>query len=161
MEDLSSTLAGLLNGRTAFVGIGNTDRGDDGLGVRLAEALRDAGLDHVLIADTTPENYAAALARERYDTVILLDAVRSGGEPGSVILMEASGVRSAFPQVSTHRLSLGTLAGIFTSGNETKVWLLGICPASIKTGRGLSGAVRQTVGVLAGLIAAAKGAGHA
>ncbi len=160
MEDLSSTLVDLLAGRTAFVGIGNTDLGDDGLGIKLAETLRGAGIGNVLVADTTPENHAAALGREHYDTVIFLDAVHSGGEPGSVILMEASAISSAFPQVSTHKLSLGTLARIVASGNTTKVWFLGVCPASVEAGKDLSGVVRQTVGILAGLIAGAKKRGR-
>lgn len=160
MEDLSSTLADLLSGRTAFVGIGNTDRGDDGLGIRLAETLRCAGVDNVLIAGTTPENHVAALAKGHYDTVIFLDAVHSGAEPGSVILMEASRMRSVFPQVSTHKLALGTLARMVASGNTTKVCLLGVCPASVEAGRDLSGVVRQTVGILTGLITGVKRAGH-
>jgi hydrogenase maturation protease len=160
VEDFSSTLAELLTGRTVFVGIGNTDRRDDGLGIRLAETLRDAGLKSVLIAGTTPENHAMALAAGHYDTVIFLDAVLSAGPPGSVMLMEASKIKSVFPQVSTHRLSLGTLAGMVASGNGTRVWLLGVCPASIDAGTDLSGVVKQTVRILTDLITAAKRPGQ-
>ena len=156
MEDISSTLAEVLTGRTAFLGIGNADRGDDGLGVRLAEALRKAGVENVLIAGTTPENDVTALRNGQYETVIFLDAVLSGAEPGSVMLLDAARVKSAFPQVSTHKYSLGTLAGIVGSGTGTKVWLLGVRPASTETGTALSGAVEETLRMLIELILSSK-----
>jgi hydrogenase maturation protease len=160
MDDFSSVLAVVLRGRTAFVGIGNIDRGDDGLGVRLAEALRDVGLENVLIAGTTPENHVAALADGQYDAVIFLDAVPSAGKPGTVVLIGASEIRSVFPQVSTHKFSLGTLACIVESGNGTKVWLLGVCPASINMGTSLSGTVKETVKTLTELITVTKTGGR-
>jgi len=156
MEDISSTLAEVLTGKTAFLGIGNTDRGDDGFGVRLAEALGGAGLENVLIAGTTPESHVTALGNGRYETVVFLDAVLSDGEPGSVVLMDAAEIRSGFPQVSTHKYSLGTLAEIIRSGKGTKVWLLGVCPASTEMGGALSGAVKESLRMLTELIPLAK-----
>jgi len=156
MEDISSTLAEVLTGKTAFLGIGNTDRGDDGFGVRLAEALEEAGLENVLIAGTTPEIYAIVLGNGKYDTVLFLDAVFSGAEPGSVVLMDAAEIRSGFPQVSTHRYSIGTLAEIIRSGKGTKVWLLGVSPASTEMGGALSGAVKESLRMLTELIPSAK-----
>jgi hydrogenase maturation protease len=155
MEDFSSVLGEVLRGKTAFLGIGNTDRGDDGLGVRLAEAIRDAGVENVFIGGTTPENDVTAV--EKYDTVVFLDAVLSRGEPGSVVLMEATEIKALFPQVSTHKVSLGTLAGIVSAGRGTKVWLLGVRPVSMGIGTHLSETVKETLSVLSGLIAAAKG----
>ncbi len=157
MEDISSTLARVMTGRTAFLGIGNTDRGDDGFGVRLAEALGEAGLENVLIAGATPENYMTVLGSGQYDTVLFLDAVFTGAEPGSVVLMDATKIKSAFPQVSTHKYSLGTLAGVIGSGTKTRVWLLGVCPASTKICTPLSGAVKETLRMLTELIPLAKG----
>ena len=158
MQDISSALTRVLTGRTAFMGIGNTDRGDDGLGVRLAEALMDAGVENVMIAGTTPENHVIQLRDGHYDTVVLLDAVLFGAEPGSVTLMDAAEIKSACPQVSTHKLSLGTLAEIVRSGNGTSVWLLGVRPMSIEPRMELSEDARKTVRMLTGLITAAKSA---
>ena len=156
MEDISSTLAEVLRGRTAFLGIGNTDRGDDGFGVRLAEALGEAGVENVLIAGATPENYMTVLEKGQYDSVVFLDAVFSSTEPGSVVLMDAAEIRSVFPQVSTHKYSLGTLAGVIGSATGTRVWLLGVCPASTKMGTPLSGEVKETLSMLIELIPSAK-----
>jgi len=156
MEDISSTLAEVLRGRTAFLGIGNTDRGDDGFGVRLAEALGEAGVENVLIAGSTPENYMTVLEKGQYDSVVFLDAVFSGAEPGSVVLMDAAQIKSAFPQVSTHKYSLGILAGVIGSAIGTRVWLLGVCPASTKMDTPMSAAVKETLRMLIELLPSAK-----
>ncbi|HVP81095.1 MAG TPA: hydrogenase maturation protease [Thermodesulfobacteriota bacterium] len=157
MGDIFSTLAQVLIGRIAFLGIGNADRGDDGFGVKMGEALREAGLENVVIAGTTPESHVTTLGDGRYQTVVFLDAVLSDGEPGSVMLMDAAEIKSAFPQVSTHKYSLGTLATIVRSGNGTKVWLLGVRPASTEVGAGLSGAVEETLRMLTEVITSARG----
>ncbi len=156
MDDISSTLAEALAGRTAFLGIGNVDRGDDGFGVKLAEALREAGLENVSIAGATPENHVAALGNGRFEAVFFLDAVLSDAEPGAVVLMDATEIKSAFPQVSTHKVSLGTLAGVVGSGTGTKVWLLGVRPASTEMGTFLSGPVRETLRMLTELVPSVK-----
>jgi hydrogenase maturation protease len=156
VEGLSSAFAGLMTARTAFLGIGNTDRGDDGLGVRLAEDLREAGVENVFVAGTTPENYVTVLGSADYDTVVFLDALRWGGQPGSVILMDATEIKSAFPQASTHKISLGTLAASIRSWSGGKVWLLGVCPVSVRTGEELSGPVKETLRSLKQLITAAR-----
>jgi hydrogenase maturation protease len=156
MDDVSSSLAEVIRGRTAFVGIGNTDRGDDGLGVRLAESLREAGVEDVVIAGTTPENHVTGLAKRHYDTVVFFDAIGAGSSPGSVILLDAAEMRAKFPQVSTHNLSLGTLARLVQSESETRVWLLGVQPVSTDMGTRLSGVVEKSLAALTRLITQAK-----
>ena len=155
-DEISSTLLEILKGKTAFLGIGNTERGDDGFGVALAESLRDAGVEHVLVGGTTPENYLVLLWDGHFDTVVLIDAVLSEGEPGSVVLMEGNKIKSLFPEVSTHRFSLGTLAEIIESEGRTRAWLLGVVPREIETGSELSRNVKETLVILVELITEAK-----
>jgi len=151
-KDLNTLLHETLTGRTALVGIGNVDLGDDGFGVRLAEALADAGLLEVLIAHTVPENHIATLAYGGYDHVVFLDAVNAGTEPGWVFFLDAGEIRSHFPQVSTHKLTLGTLARLIEAESSTRVWLLGIQPATLKQGTGLSDPVARTLNLLKTLL---------
>jgi hydrogenase maturation protease len=139
-----------LTGRVCLVGIGNTDLGDDGLGVKLAEAVRTAGHADVVIAETTPESWIRT-ASFGFDNVLLLDAVQLGAEPGGAVLLDASQIESRFPQVSTHKLSLGLLAKLLQSYGP-RVWLLGVQPETLKQGAGLSAPVAKTVEALQKLL---------
>jgi len=151
-RNLKEELRERLAGRTALVGIGNVDLGDDAVGVRLAERLQRAGFPSAMMAGTAPENIAGALVRGNYDHVVFLDAVDFGAAPGSVVLMDATEIKSKFPQVSTHKISLGMTARVIESESQTRVWLLGVQPASLRTGLEMSGPVKQTLKLLAGLL---------
>lgn len=151
-HDLREELRAATAGRTAFVGIGNTDLGDDALGVRLAEQLQRAGVSTAVVAGTVPENIAGVLSRGGYDNVVLLDAVDFNAAAGSVVLMNASEIEARFPQVSTHKISLGMTARVIESESRTRVWLLGVQPESLRTGSEMSEPVKQTLKLLAGLL---------
>lgn len=151
-RDLKEELRDAMAGRTALVGIGNTDLGDDALGVRLAEELQRAGISTAVVAGTVPENIAGVLARGGYNNVVFMDAVDFGAAPGSVVLMDATEIQSRFPQVSTHKISLGMTARVIESENRTRVWLLGVQPMSLRTGSEMSEPVKQTLKLLGGLL---------
>jgi hydrogenase maturation protease len=149
---LREDLRAALPGRVATVGVGNPDLGDDGAGVRLAEALAARGVPDVLAAERTPERWLGRLAGERFEAILFLDAVDAGLPAGDVLLMDAATIQARFPQVSTHRLSLGVLARLLETEGGTRVVLLGIQPASLALGAGLSTAVGRTLQSLADLL---------
>ena len=157
MNNLPQQLARILQGRAAVVGVGNVARGDDGVGVRLAELIRElrlplAGL-RVVVAGSSPERILTALSGGEFAHVLFLDAVEFGGEPGAVILLDSAGMIARWPQISTHQLSLGLLAQMIEAGGATKAWLLGVQPASLSTGAGLSPKVQAAAELLADLFA--------
>jgi hydrogenase 3 maturation protease len=152
MPDLQQELRSRLTGRIVIVGIGNTELGDDALGVRLAEALNRAGGVEVVIAGTVPENFVGKIAKGAFDNVLFLDAVEMGSGPGSVALMNAGEIRSRFPQISTHKFSLGTLAQIIATESKAQVWLLGVQPASLALAAPLSEPVKTTMALLGDLL---------
>ena len=143
-----AVLAEALNGKTGFVGIGNTDRGDDGFGVRLAQALAARGVPDVAIAALTPENSISSLIKGGFDNLMFLDAVETGAAAGSVVFLHAADIKNRFPQISTHKISLGTLARIIERESSARVWLLGIQPAALRDGTGLSDAAQITLELL-------------
>lgn len=147
-----------LEGPVAWVGIGNVDRGDDGFGVRLAEALAQDGCTRVVAAGTTPENRVEELAASGCAHVVLLDAAGFEGEPGSAVFLDAAALEARFPQVSTHTLSLGLLARMIAARGP-RVWLLGVRPLAVAPGTGLSEPVRRSVELLRTLVAGALGVG--
>jgi hydrogenase 3 maturation protease len=154
MPELRQQLEHCLAGRVCFLGLGNPDYGDDGLGIRLSEMLCHAGMANVLTAGITPERHLATLARQRFEHVVFLDAVEFGGAPGSVVFLDAGAIAARFPQVSTHKISLGLLAQ-WAEANGMKAWLLGVEPESLKPspeGQPLTAAIRVTLEALSALL---------
>ena len=70
--------------------------------------------------------------------------------PGTAVLLDADEMVSRFPQISTHKISVGLLAKLVEE-KGTKTHLLGIQPGSIRQGDGLSEEVRKTADILIGL----------
>jgi hydrogenase maturation protease len=152
MSDLRSTLQSRLSGRACVVGVGNVELGDDGFGPCVAEALSEAGIQDVIVAGTTPERWTEKLTSSGYDSVLFLDAVEFPGEPGAAVLLEANEIRARFPQVSTHKISLGTLAKVIEHESAAKVLLLGVKPESLAGGAGLTPPVRDSASGLAAIL---------
>jgi hydrogenase 3 maturation protease len=152
MNGFHELLDGCLQGRVCFMGLGNVDMGDDGFGVRLAERLSQGGWPAVIIASTSPEDYLGCCAGGCQDHLVFLDAVEFGGKPGSVVLLNSGEMVSRFPQISTHKLSLGLLAKCVEANGATKAWLLGVQPESLRPGRCLSAAVQNTLAALEELL---------
>lgn len=150
--NLREQLENALQGRVCLIGIGNIDHGDDGLGMRLAEELVEAGVVDIVAAGTIPEAYIGAVCEHEFDHVVFVDAVEFGADPGSVIFLNAAEIESRFPQISTHKISLSMLAKFVESNGMTKAWLLGVQPESIGAGRQICSKVRATLDVLRELL---------
>ena len=152
MPTLRDDLWQRLTGRVCLVGVGNPDRGDDSFGLRLAEAVRDLGYPDVILAERTPERWTEGLARGGYQTLVFLDAVGMSAAPGDVIFLEGAEIAARYPQVSTHKLSLGTIARLIEAAGPTRVFLLGVQPQSVDHGAELSAPVRTTLEILCDLL---------
>lgn len=87
------------------------------------------------------------------DQVVFLDAVEVGAAPGAIGLFEGRELTARFPQISTHKFSLGLLAQIVEGNGRTKAWLLGVQPASLASGRELSQPVQTTLDALVEILA--------
>lgn len=152
MSDLRQQLGTVLHGRVAVVGIGNPDYGDDGFGVVLAQRLAARGMPKVVVAGNTPERFIGVIADECFDTVLFLDAVEFGAQPGSVALLNSEEMTAKFPQISTHKISVGLLSKWIESNGTTKGWLLGVQPESLKAGAQLTSTMQTTLDALADLL---------
>jgi hydrogenase 3 maturation protease len=165
MPDFREQLQRGFQGRVCLMGLGNADYGDDGLGVRLAGAVSKrldkpggrSGALEVIIAGTMPEGFVGRVAQEGFDHLVFLDAVEFGGAPGSVILLDAEQMAARFPQVSTHKISLGLLAKWVEASGTTRAWLLGVQPESLKAAQRLTPVVQKTVEVLEQLLSNISG----
>jgi hydrogenase 3 maturation protease len=148
MVDLRTHLRQRLHGRVCLVGLGNPELGDDGLGVHLATQLAAAGCPDVVSGGSFPERALASLDLGRYDHLVFLDAVELGAEPGSAVFLSRREVCATFPQVSTHKLSVGLLASVVEQRGRTKAWLLGVQPQSLSSSATLSPTVQVTLDAL-------------
>ena len=132
----------LLQGRVCIVGVGNRLRRDDGVGPLLVDALagrtRAAGL---LDAGDVPENHLERVVGTEPDAVLIVDAVDLRAAPGVVELLGIDAIRAA--GVSTHAASLALCADYIAGRTGASVALLGIQPADVRLGTGLSPAVAE------------------
>ena len=139
-----SAFAERLREPTCLVGVGNPLRRDDGVGPWIVGAARGAlSGTHVTLFDAqdVPENFVHAIARADCRNVIFIDAVTAPGPPGTIVF----GPLAGFPEAesfSTHRLAL-SMSGRFLESAEKSVYLLGIVPADLAFGAGLSGPVAR------------------
>jgi len=90
------------------IGLGNDQRSDDRSGLEVARALRPYLEGKARVEECASEGIALLEVWRGSDRVLVVDAVRSGAAPGTVIRLEPSdgfgaGFRSA---TSTHGLSL-------------------------------------------------------
>lgn len=153
MQTLWDELNANLRGRVALVGIGNPDCGDDGFGVRLADAMRALGYPDVILAERTPERWMDRLVRSGLQAILFLDAVEMQAPPGHVVFFDAAQIAARHPQISTHKLSLGTLARLIETESGTRVFLLGVQPQSVAYAPELSAPVRTALETLRDLLA--------
>ena len=147
-EQLEHTLAG----RVCFMGVGNAGYADDALGLHLAQQLLEAGVPDVVVAGNSPDRCLGSAASMKFDHLVFLDTAEFGAAPGSVVFLDSHQIAARYPQISTHKISLGVLAGFVESNGVTRAWLLGVQPESLKEGNGLSPKVRKTLGVLLELL---------
>ncbi len=101
---------------------------------------------------TTPDRFVGRVADEGFDHLIFLDAVEFGGVPGSVVFLNAEEMAARFPQISTHKISLGLLAKWAEARGSTRAWLLGVQPESLKPGASLTPTVQRTLEALVELL---------
>ena len=129
------------------LGVGNTLAGDDGVGPALAEALAAADLPpgtRIRAAGSDPLTLLEEIEAGR--TVLLVDACRSGGRPGTVRWMRLDDPR--WPEVaaplSLHGLDLHSVFPLArTLGLPLdRAWLMGIEPGAVAPAEGLSEPVR-------------------
>lgn len=148
-----------VGGRNAFLPLTpafSLLEGEDRVGPenRIKEICHPPSIETILAA-TAPEKHLNRLANGGFDHVLFVDATDFGGSPGTAMLLDSSDMSCRFPQVSTHKLSLGLLARLIECGGRTKVWLLGVQPESLAPGTGLTPRVRTTMELLTGLLAKA------
>jgi hydrogenase maturation protease len=96
--------------RTLLIGVGNSYRSDDGIGLAIARALKAefAGDEDVAVLEQTGEGSELMEAWRNAEAVMVFDAVSSGAEPGTIFQLDAQEeqIPSEFFNYSTHAFSV-------------------------------------------------------
>lgn len=88
------------------IGLGHPDCGDDAAGLIAAEALGDVVSDDVTVVTSTAGLLEHADAIARAGRVVVLDAVRSGAAPGTVVRLSPRDLDAEVASFSSHGMGL-------------------------------------------------------
>jgi len=147
-----------MTARLLIACVGNIFLGDDGFGSSVAAEL--AGRD--LPAGARLEDYGIRSVHlvyellDGYDALLLVDTVgRQDGPPGSLYVIEPDlGAAPAEPVIDPHDLPPGgalELIGVL-GGHVARIVVVGVQPASLEEGIGLSDPVAAAVAPAADLV---------
>ena len=135
------------------LGLGNPLCQDDGVGVvavaRILERWSPGSGVEMLEGGTLGLWLLPLL--ESYRTVLLLDAIRADGEPGTLVRIEGEEVaRAAAHRLSVHQVGVGDLmdAAQLRGTLPPKLTLLGVVPEAVSLGLGLTPRVERALPLL-------------
>jgi hydrogenase 3 maturation protease len=135
----------LVEGNVVILGVGNELRGDDGVGVYIANKLKRK---NVINAGVAPENFIGKIKKMKPERIVIFDALDFGGRSGEVRVTDARKAEGL--KISTHSLPLSFFCELF---EKTEIYLVGIQPKNNEFGSEMSGEVKRSAeGVIRGLI---------
>jgi hydrogenase maturation protease len=125
------------------LGVGNLVMGDEGVGVRCVEWLERQGIlpADVVVLDGGTSTHELLADLENLDLLVIVDAVATGGPPGSLVRLDDDEVPSAFSNtMSPHQHGIhDLLATLRLLGRAPgRVVVLGVVPVRIALGLELS-----------------------
>jgi len=140
------------------LGIGNVLLTDEGIGVRALKELerRYTYPTNVELLDGGTAGIELLRHIRNRDYLIIIDAMKCGQEPGTVLRVEGDEVPAAFrTRISPHQLGLSDLlvAAMLTDELPANLVLYGVEPESIDIGLDLTETVEANVDKLVGVVA--------
>lgn len=146
--------------KTIILGIGNTLKGDDGVGPYIISKCKDSPFPHplglihsvsptgkrveveLIDAGTVPENYIQKIIDSKPDNLIIIDAIDFGGKPGEVKWLNE--ISSENISISTHNLPPGFFINFIKQQTGTEIKIIAIQPKRIKFNTPLSEEVKES-----------------
>lgn len=132
--------------------IGNSLRGDDGLGPLLSErlyeklsALTTMNTDNVYLLNTesTPENHTHEIRTLSPSHIIIIDAVEFEARPGEMLIIQKEQIDTF--NVSTHSMPISFIINYIEETIGSKIMTIGIQPKEMKLVNQISDEVKQSV----------------
>lgn len=142
--------------KIAVIGLGNTFRRDDGIGIRILDLLRESlGDADISFLDFGIASFGLINTLREYGKVLLVDAIDAGLEPGTLKIFRFQEADCALRDktVSTHELSLGDLINLYEAlGLSTDVFIAGIQVKDVSYGEEMTEELESGKSRLAGQI---------
>jgi hydrogenase maturation protease len=135
--------------RLVLIGVGNRDRGDDGVGPIVCDLLREDQVDGVHIIVFEGAMVDLALHWEPSDHVVIVDASAPNGRPGRIVERDVVASPVAAPgAVSTHAIDVTAAIELARTLDRlpASLTLIGIEVAACDHGAPLSAAVSHAAG---------------
>ncbi len=137
IEDLAGT------GRIYVLGLGNTDRGDDGAGILVAQALQKLFPSFSFSEHDGVEGTVLDISEKKEEsTVLFIDAADFGMKAGSVRIVPKEEIRAT--EITTHRVAVALMASLLERAGK-KVSVIGIQPGRIEFRAPVTPPVRAAV----------------
>ena len=133
-------------GKLGVLGVGNTLKGDDGIGVVLLNRLKGSEIPGEVVfyeVGTSGMNILHHL--KDLDTAVIIDAVRSKGEPGDSVFFSPDDVDNDLDVRSTHDANLLEAIELSETMGERpdRVVIMGIIPKNMEINEDLSSPLRD------------------
>lgn len=154
MNTLLSDIKAVLKSNACLIGMGNYLRSDDAVGLYIAESVKKAVKDSfpVMNVEDVIEAYVFKISEMDCDNIVVVDAVKTGAETGSIIFgkleEDIEGLNGA---LSTHKLALKVSGKIFKEHGKN-TYLLGVVVDNVDFGSSLSTTVRESADILIDVI---------
>ncbi len=145
-----ASLARILSGRVVIACIGNSMRGDDGVGPYVASLIKETDRIKVIDCGETPENFLGTIARHQPDKLVIIDAAHFGGRAGEIRLVGREEIAGG--GASTHDAILTIFADYVEAQTGAETFFLAVQPAETEIGKTMSDVVAAAGQYLADVI---------
>ena len=135
--------------RILILGVGNLLLSDEGVGVHVAQRMMTMDMPpEVQVVEGGTDGFGLVNVISQADRMILIDAIKGGGQPGSIYRFEIEDC-PPYPDIfktSVHQISILeviNLSGLI--GSTPRTTIIGIEPACMEMGMNLSPVVEAKV----------------
>ncbi len=144
LEDIAGS------GKVYVLGLGNTDRADDGAGVLVALALKKLFPSYSYSEHDGVEGTVLDISeREEDATVFFVDAANLGASPGTVRLITREDIKDT--EITTHRVAVALMSSILDRAGKRSA-VICIQPERIDFQGGVSDSVGSAIQKLIGTL---------
>ena len=130
----------MTNRRTAFVGLGNRDRGDDAAGLRFVDDLKHLNPNYFFSEEQGLETVILEIIKNKdIEDVVFIDTCDLDARAGEIALLRLDSIGET---ISTHKILLSMLMALIQTEGK-KSYLIGIQPESLE----FEGKISEAVGI--------------